>query len=86
MRLNSYGIPVPLIRVNGIPSFTATLTLISFLTALLGQIGKITNILGPIDLTQANYLFGICLAAYLGRRIQGDGKTVQIAPDEKKPS
>lgn len=82
-RMNEMGVPLPMVRVNGKASFTATMTFISFNTALLGQIGKVTNFLGPVDLTQANYLFGICLAAYLGRRMQGDGKKIDIEGEKK---
>lgn len=83
-KMNQAGVPLPMIRVDGKSSFTATMAFISFNTALLGQIGKVTNFLGPVDLTQANYLFGICLAAYLGRRMQGDGKKIDLAAKEKK--
>ena len=83
-RMNAKGIPIPMIRVRGTASFTGTMTFISFNTALLGQIGKVTNFLGPVDLTQANYLFGICLAAYLGRRMQGDGKKIDVAGKENQ--
>lgn len=77
-KLNASGIPLPLIRLNGKPTFTGTMAFISFNTALLGQIGKVTKLLGEVDLTQANYLFLICLGAYLGRRFQGDGKTASL--------
>ncbi len=76
--MNEAGIPMPMIRVNGQPSITATFAFISFNTALLGQIGKVTKLLGPVDLDAANYLFFGCLAAYLGRRMTGDGKTINI--------
>ena len=77
-KLNASGIPLPLIKLNGKPTFTGTMAFISFNTALLGQVGKISKILGEVDLTQANYLFLICLGAYLGRRFQGDGKTASL--------
>lgn len=76
--LNEKGVPLPMIRIDGRSSFTATMTFISFNTALLGQIGKVTNFLGAVDLTQANYLFLICLGAYLGRKIQGSKDKVEI--------
>ena len=76
--MNGYGIPLPLLRINGAPTLTGTMVFISFNTALLGQIGKISHILGEVDLTQANYLFGICLAAYLGRKIQTNGSTKSV--------
>lgn len=72
-KMNEAGIPLPLIRLGGKPSFTGTMTFLSFNTALLGQLNKFANIVGDVDLTQANYLFLICLGAYLGRRLQ-DGK------------
>lgn len=82
-KLNDYGVPLPMIRVNGAPSMTATMAFISFNTALLGQVGKIAGFLGGVDLSQANYLFLISLGAYLGRRVQGNGstKSVDMASD-----
>jgi uncharacterized membrane protein YfcA len=82
-KLNEYGVPLPLIRINGYPTFTGTMVFISFNTALLGQIGKVTNLLGAVDLTQANYLFGICLAAYLGRKLQSNGSTKSLDMEAK---
>lgn len=83
-KMNEKGIPLPMIRIDGKPSITATFCFISFNTALLGQIGKVTNIIGGVDLSAANYLFFGCLAAYLGRRMTGDGKKVEISTEEKK--
>jgi len=84
LKLNEFGVPVPMIRSDGKPSLTATMTFLSFNNALLGQLGKLSGLVGGIDLTQANYLFGICLAAYLGRRIQGDGKKVDLSAKDEK--
>jgi len=67
--MNEKGIPIPLVRVDGKPSITATFAFISFNTALFGQLGKFTNVVGVVDLDAANYLFFGCLFAYLGRRI-----------------
>lgn len=84
-KFNKLGIPVPMVRdpKTGEGSVTLTLVFISFNTALIGQAGKIAGILGGIDLTQANYLFLMCLGAYLGRKMQGDGKKVDIEGDKK---
>lgn len=83
--MNKLGIPIPTIRdpKTGKGSVTLTLVFISFNTALIGQAGKIAGILGGIDLTQANYLFLMCLGAYLGRKMQGDSKKVDIEGDKK---
>jgi len=83
-KMNEAGIPVPLVRLNGAPTITGTMVFLSFTTAWLGQLGKMAKILGPVDLTQANYLFGICLAAYLGRKMQGNKDNVTIDKDETK--
>jgi len=79
-KMNDAGVPLPMIRINGQSTLTGTLVFISFNTALLGQLGKISKLLGDIDLTQANYLFGICLAAYLGRKMQTNAaaKTIEV--------
>lgn len=84
--LNKKGIPVPLVRLNGKPTLTGTMTVLSFTTALLGQLGKISNVLGEVDLTQANYLFLICLGAYLGnKKIVGkDGVSIEEPLKEGK--
>ena len=68
-KMNENGIPIPMIRVNGAPSITGTFAFISFNTAFFGQLGKVGNFLGNVDLTAANYLFFGCLFAYLGRRM-----------------
>lgn len=76
--MNEKGVPLPMVRSDGKASMTATMTWLSFNTALLGQIGKFAGFLGGIDLSQANYLFLMCLGAYLGRRIQGNGSTKEV--------
>jgi len=82
-KMNSAGVPLPMVRVNGAPSLTATMVVMSFTTALIGQIGKMGKLLGDVDLVQANYLFAICLTAYLGRKMQGSKDNVTIEKDEK---
>ena len=70
-KMNAQGIPLPLFRINGVATLTGTMVVMSFTSALLGQIGKVTKLIGDVDLTQANYLVIITLGAYLGRRISG---------------
>lgn len=81
-KMNESGVPLPMIRVDGKPSITATFAFISFNTALLGQIGKLSKFLGPVDLDSANYLFFGCLMAYLGRRMSGNKDKMKM--DNKK--
>lgn len=83
-KLNESGVPLPMVKIDGKPTFTGTMTFISFNTALLGQLGKVSHILGDVDLTQANYLFMICLGAYLGRKMQKNSKgDVSIAGEKE---
>lgn len=82
--MNSKGIPVPMIRVNGKPSITATMTFLSFNNALMGQLGKVAGFLGGVDLTQANYLFGVCLSAYLARKHLPGGKASKEGDSDVK--
>lgn len=80
LKMNELGIPIPVMRdpATGKGSVTLTMTFISFNTALLGQAGKLAGLLGGIDLSQANYLFLMCLGAYLGRRMQGNSATKEV--------
>jgi hypothetical protein len=64
--LNDKGIPLPMIRIDGKASFTGTLTFLSFTTALFGQIGKVAQVLGEVDLSEARNLFIVALSAHLG--------------------
>ncbi len=82
-QMNEKGIPIPMIRVNGSPSITATFAFISFNTALFGQIGKVTSLVGNVDLDAANYLFFGCLFAYLGRRFTAGNKTIDTKEKEE---
>jgi hypothetical protein len=82
--MNEAGVPLPMIRESGRATLTGTMTFLSFNTALLGQLGKFANLVGDVDLTQANYLFGICLAAYLGRKMQGNGTTKELTVEKEE--
>ena len=82
-KMNEQGIPLPMIRVDGKPSITATFAFIAFNSALFGQLGKIANIFGTIDLDAANYLFFGCLFAYLGRRMTADKGKIEVESKEE---
>lgn len=58
--LNEKGVPLPLLRDNHTNQGSVTLTMywISFNVVLVGLVGKWSNILGGIDLTQALIFFG----------------------------
>ena len=83
-KANSKGIPVPMMRAEGKPSLTATFAFLSFNMSCLGHIGKVTKLIGAVDLQSANYLFFGCLAAYLGRRMTGDKTKIEINGKENE--
>lgn len=85
--LNEKGIPLPLIRLKGQPTFTGTLAFISFNVFTLGSIGKLTKFLGEVDLTQTGYMFALCLSSYLGNKlIVKDGKAATVEEVNKENS
>ena len=86
IELNEEGIPLPLIRDPHINagSFPLTMMFISFNVCLLALIGKLDGKLGGVDYNNALWLFSICGGFYLGRKIQGDGKSIAISSDDNK--
>lgn len=82
-KMNAQGIPLPLFRINGVATLTGTMVVLSFTSALLGQIGKITNLIGDVDLANANYLVIISLGAYLGRRMSGSKDNAALDGKDK---
>jgi hypothetical protein len=85
-KANELGIPLPMARdpKTGKSSVTLTMMIISFNTALLGQLGKFADLLGDVDMSAAMYLFVTTSALYLGRKFQGDGKTTTLDKEEGK--
>lgn len=83
-RLNEYGVPLPLFRIDGKASLTGTMVAISFAFALFGEFAKLSKLFGEIDLTQANYLFLICLGNYAHKRIVADPNKKTITLEEGK--
>lgn len=86
-KANELGVPLPLLRdpKSGRASVTYTMMVLSFNTALLGQLGKFTKLLGEVDMTSAMSLFVATSALYLGRKMQKDDKSITVEnPQEGK--
>lgn len=85
-KMNELGIPMPMIRdpKTGKASVTLTMMFLSFNTALLGQLGKVTKILGDVDMTSAIMLFTTTAGLYLGRRFQNDANNKTLTIEEGK--
>ena len=82
--MNDKGIPVPLFRdpdKDG-PSITFTFYYATGWLAILSLIGKFSKVLGEIDISGAIYLFLSAAGLYLGRKVVGDSKNVEISKKE----
>lgn len=75
---NERGIPLPLIRIDGKPTFSGTLTFISFNIWVISVIGKLAGSLGGMNPDQCLNMFLACAGLYWGRKFQGDGKKVDL--------
>lgn len=70
-KLNEKGIPLPMLRdpKTSVSSVSLTMMFLSFNVVLVGLIGKWSNALGGVDLTQALYWFGMCSSLYFFRKL-----------------
>lgn len=82
--MNEHGIPAPLFRADGKPSITATLVIVSSFVVLLSLLNSAAAIFKGVDVTNALYWNGLCIGAYLGRKVTGDGKKIEITSEDKK--
>jgi hypothetical protein len=72
VKMNQYGIPVPMIREPKTQQASVTLTLVvvSFAMVVLSLVGSITAKVKGIDVNNSLELLMISLGAYLGRHYQ----------------
>lgn len=69
--INKKGIPTPMLRdpKTGQGSITATLVFLSSLYVQIALLNSFAQIFKGVDTVNALYWFGMCLSAYLGRKI-----------------
>ncbi len=84
-KLNSRGIPIPMIRdgKTGQASVSLTLVFISFNVWLISIIGKAAGALGGMDTNQTMNMVIICFSLYFGRKFQKDEKGVIVEQPQK---
>lgn len=77
---NTLGIPLPMVKdpKSGKGSVSLTLVFLSFNLVFFGLIGKVTRLIGDVDMTNALWLFGICTSLYFGRNIKKDGAKIEV--------
>lgn len=84
--MHSKGIPLPTLRdpKHGEPSVSYTMMVLSFTVCLVGLVGKISDFLGDVDMSQALILLGITSSLYFGRQSQINTANKTIDFSEKK--
>ena len=83
-KLNEKGVPVPLCRVDGKPSVSFTLVVVSTLFVMLSLLNSAAAIFRGVDTQSALYWAGMCYGLYFGRKLSGDGKSLTIEGKDQK--
>ena len=82
--LNAKGVPLPLARIDGKASLSATLVWISFNIWVISVVGKWAGALGGVDSGQCLQMFLSCAGLYWGRKFQRDDKGMVTLDDKPK--
>jgi hypothetical protein len=81
---NENGVPIPMIRVDGKASLSATLAFLSFNIWAVSVVGKAAGALGGMDTGACLQMFLSCSALYWGRKFQRDDKgNVSVSKDKE---
>ena len=85
-KMNEFGIPMPMIRdpKTGKSSVSLTLVILSSVYVQLALINMFAKFFKGVDITNALYWHGMCVALYYGRSFSKDGDKVSIG-NENKP-
>lgn len=85
-KMNSRGVPIPLIRdaKTGLGSMSLTLVFLSFNVWLMSVLGKLAGYFGGIDTNSCLNMFLACAGLYWGRKFQSDGKKVELGDQAPK--
>lgn len=82
--MNAKGIPIPLVRVDGKASLSASLTVFSFTIWVVSVMGKAAGALGGMDSGACLQMFLACAGLYWGRKFQRDEKGAITLESDKK--
>lgn len=82
---NEKGIPLPMVRVKGTASLSATLVFISFNMWAVSVVGKWSGYFGGVDSSQCLQMFIACASLYWGRKLQKDEKGLSLEARETPP-
>lgn len=67
---NERGIPLPMLKIDGKPTFSGTLTFLAFNIWILSVVGKAAGALGGMNPDQCLNMFLACAGLYWGRKFQ----------------
>lgn len=82
---NERGVPLPMIRVDGKASISATMMFLSFNIWLVSVIGKAAGALGGMDSGACLQMFIATAGLYFGRKFQrGADGTLSVEDKEQK--
>jgi hypothetical protein len=81
---NEKGIPLPLLKIDGRPTFSGTLTFIAFNVWILSVVGKAAGALGGMNPDQCLNMFLACAGLYWGRKFQKDDKKSDLGDKIEK--
>lgn len=82
--MNAKGIPIPLVRVDGKASLSASLVVASFTIWVVSIMGKAAGALGGMDSAACFQMFIACGGLYWGRKFQRDEKGAVTLESDKK--
>lgn len=83
LKLNEKGIPLPLLRIEGKASLSATFAFISFNIWVISVVGKWSGYLGGVDSGQCLQMFLACAGLYWGRKFQKGDTTLEATKKEE---
>lgn len=81
--MNERGIPIPLFRVDGKASLSASLVIASFTIWMVSVIGKAAGALGGMDSSACFQMVIATSGLYWGRKFQRDEKGAITVEDKK---
>lgn len=84
-KLNEFGLPLPMVRdpKTNKSSVSLTLVFLSSIYVQLALLNMFAQMFKGVDITNALYWHGMCLALYFGRSFKKDGNKVDISGDKE---
>jgi hypothetical protein len=84
-KMNSMGLPMPMVRdpKTGASSVSLTLVFLSSVYVQLALLNSFAQMFKGVDITNALYWHGMCVALYFGRSYKKDGNKAELGDAPK---